>query len=187
MVLPLKVEKSKHNTNINTMFRQLITLELIRSVFLKEIKSHLLRKTKLLYCKSQLMNQTCLNSLSNILMQKLSQLLLGKMMTKTPFQLVVQELKDSLIFMILMPILQQVLTHKVHQVLEFSRMVESFKEESPKICKSSNGMEIINNIKLQVPSPILYMPHKSLWTRKINTLVLKSNPQLKFLLGKLMH
>ena len=169
------------------MFKQLNPLELIQLVFQKEIKSHLPRETKLLQCSYQLMNQTYLSSLSNILMKKLLQLLHGKMMTKTPFQLVVLELKESLKFMILMQIPQQVLTHKVLQVLEFSKMVESSKEGSLKICKSSNGMKITNNIKPQALFPILFMPQKSSWTTKINTLVLKLNRQLKFQLGKLIH
>lgn len=161
MVLPLKREKSCHNTNTNTTFKPKQISELIRSVFQKKIKSHLLLRTNLLSCKSQQMNQTCLNSLNNILMKKMLQLLHGKMMTKTPFQLAVLELKDSLIFMILMPILQQVLIPKVHQVLESSKTVESSKEESPKTWKFSNGMMPINNIKLQVPLPIQFMPLKS--------------------------
>lgn len=186
MVLPLKMEKSCHNTNTNTTFKPKQISELIQSVFQKEIKSHLLLRTNLLSCKSQQMNQTCLNSLNSILMKKMLQLLHGKMMTKTPFQLAVLGLQDCLIFTILMLTLQQLLTSKSHQVLESSKTVESSKEESPKKWKFSNGTMPINNMKLQVPFPKQFMPLKSLWTKKINTLVLKLNKQLKFWHGKLM-
>lgn len=85
MVLLLKMEKFNHNTNINTIFKQLNSLELIQSVFPKEIKSHLLLKTNLLYYKSKQTNQISLNSLNNILMEKVLQLLHGKMMIKIQF------------------------------------------------------------------------------------------------------